>query len=294
MNAAEHPDRPPPRSGSGPEPGAPSIGLIVNTYQQPEYLSRVLAAITRQSSPPDQVLVADDGSGEETRETVAGWGSRQDFPVGHAWQPNAGFRRSRVLNLAIAQARSDYLVFLDGDTIPHPRFIEDHRRLAMPGWFVQGHRALVGREAAVLFGRGPFGADRRRALLAWGLEGLKSIYRWPVPWRARRPGIKGIRGCNLAIWREDLIRVNGYNERFEGWGREDSELAVRLGNAGVCRLDVRGWALCYHLWHPVASRERTPVNDQLLGEALRSRQAWCECGLDAHASGGAGSRAARP
>jgi hypothetical protein len=94
--------------------------------------------------------------------------------------------------------------------------------------------------------------------------------------------LRGIRGCNLGIWRADLIRVNGYNEAFEGWGREDSELAVRLMNSGVLRRDVRGRCLCYHLWHPPADRSRVAANDALLDAALRTRATRCEPGLDRH------------
>jgi hypothetical protein len=92
--------------------------------------------------------------------------------------------------------------------------------------------------------------------------------------------LRGIRGCNLAIWRDDLIRVNGYDEAFVGWGREDSELAARLINSGGLRRDLRGWALCYHLWHPPASRSGVEANDQLLSATVASRAKRCVLGLN--------------
>ena len=177
------------------------------------------------------------------------WAAKQSFPSNRVWQEHAGFRRARILNLAIARAASAYLVFLDGDTVPHPAFVADHLRLARPGTFVQGHRALIEQAGASFFGLGDFAADRRRALFRRQLRGLKHAYRWPWPACRYRSDLRGIRGCNLAIWRDDLLKVNGYNEAFTGWGREDSELAVRLMNTGARRLDVRGWAICYHLWH---------------------------------------------
>ena len=139
------------------------------------------------------------------------------------------------------------------------------------GCFVQGHRALIDRQAADWFGRGSFGADRRRALFAGQIKGWKHAFRWPVPLARTREDLRGIRGCNLGIWRGDLIAVNGYNEAFEGWGREDSELAVRLLNTGLRRLDLRGRALCYHLWHPPASRAGLAQNDRLLEDAIARR-----------------------
>lgn len=264
---------------------AGALALIINTYNQPEYLGRVLAAVTLQIRRPDEVLLADDGSGDETRAVFERWAGAQSFRTDHVWQKNEGFRRSRILNQAIARAQSDYLVFLDGDTLPHPRFMADHQALAADIFFVQGHRALVGQRAAEWFGKSEFAADRLRALRSGQLSGWKHAFHWPRPLRRVRTDLHGIRGCNLGIWREHLVRVNGYNETFIGWGREDSELAVRLTNSSVRRLDVRGWALCYHLWHPPASRGHLSVNDELLAQAQRDSGRRCANGLDQHLTG---------
>lgn len=257
-----------------------SLGLIINTFNQPEYLARVLEAVTRQRSLPEEVLVADDGSGEETRQVFQKWRTRQTIRCEHVWQVNEGFRRSRILNQTIAAARSDYVVFLDGDTVPHPSFVADHRSTAQRGAFVQGHRALVEEKAAKWFGTKDLNAERRRALFSGQLSGFKHAYRWPWPMQSYRDDLRGIRGCNLGIWRDDLLRVNGYNEEFVGWGREDSELAVRLMNNGIRRLDVRGRSLCYHLWHPPASRSSLQNNDELLQRAIESKVMRCTKGVD--------------
>ncbi len=261
---------------------APSLTLVVNTFNQPDYLLRLLNALSRQTQLPHEVVLADDGSDDPTRAAFESWAAKQSFSCARVWQEHTGFRRARILNLAIARASGAYLVFQDGDTIPHPNFVADHVQLARSGTFVQGHRALIEQTGASFFGLGDFAADRRRALLRRQLRGLKHAYRWPWPARRYRSDLRGIRGCNLGIWREDLIKVNGYNEAFTGWGREDSELAVRLMNAGTRRLDVRGWALCYHLWHPPASRANLSANDQLLQAALARKAARCQAGLSAH------------
>jgi glycosyltransferase involved in cell wall biosynthesis len=257
----------------------PGISLIVSSFDQPEYLARVLAAVARQTLPPGEVLLADDGSGEAVRGIFSRWAAAQSFPTQHIWQPHEGFRKARILNQAIARARNKYLVCLDGDTLPHPQFIADHQRLARQGRFTQGHRALIKEQAAKWFGLNSLARDRRRALLQGQLEGLKHAFRWPIPLLLSRPGLRGVRGCNLGMWREDLIRVNGYDEAFVGWGREDSELVVRLMNQGVRRLDARGWALTYHLWHPPASRGNLPTNDDLLAETIERRTTRCAEGL---------------
>jgi glycosyltransferase involved in cell wall biosynthesis len=261
------------------------LGLIINTWNQPEYLGRVLKAVALQSSIPNEVLLADDGSDERTRTVFANWVATFPGCGTHVWQEHQGFRRARILNQAIAQSESQYLVFLDGDTVPHPEFVADHRRLARSGTFIQGHRALVKKKGADWFGSGDFARERRRALFQWQLQGIKHAYRWPRAWQRRRRDLRGIRGCNLAIWRDHLVQVNGYNEDFIGWGREDSELAVRLMNLNVERIDVRGWALCYHLWHPPASRTSVPANDERLAQAQRDKATRCSAGLDQHLRG---------
>jgi len=259
-----------------------SVSLVINTFNQPDYLNRVLNAVSQQRVLPDEVLVADDGSAKETKVVFDQWRTAQKFRCEHTWQEHQGFRRARSLNQAIARARGDYLVFLDGDTIPHPCFIADHRALARQSQFVQGHRALIERKAATEFGLHEFGRDRLHTLCRFQLRGLKHAYRWPWPLRRVRQDLQGVRGCNLAIWRSDLVRVNGYNEAFVGWGSEDSELALRLMNSGVRRLDVRGWALCYHLWHPPVSRDEVAVNNELLARAVHEKSVRCEQGLDRH------------
>ena len=257
-----------------------TLSIVINTFNQPDYLGRVLNAVSRQRVLPDEVLLADDGSENETKTAFSQWRTAQSFRCEHVWQEHQGFRRARILNQTIASSRGDYLVFLDGDTIPHPQFVADHRALAGKSQFVQGHRALVGERAASWFGKNDFSADRRRAVFKNQISGLKNSFRWPFAHRKISHRLRGIRGCNLAIWRADLIRVNGYNEAFVGWGREDSELAARLMNSGVRRLDVRGRALCYHLWHPPVSRAELPGNDELLAKAILGKHTRCEQGLD--------------
>jgi len=257
-----------------------TLSLVINTFNQPDYLGRVLNAVSRQRVLPDEVLLADDGSENETKTAFSQWRTAQSFRCEHVWQEHQGFRRARILNQTIASSRGDYLVFLDGDTIPHPHFVADHRALAGKSQFVQGHRALVGERAAAWFGKNDFFADRRRAVFQNQISGLKNSFRWPFAIRKIKKRLRGVRGCNVAIWRADLIRVNGYNEAFVGWGREDSELAARLMNSGVRRLDVRGRALCYHLWHPPVSRAELAGNDELLATAILENHTRCEQGLD--------------
>ncbi|MGD0253940.1 MAG: glycosyltransferase [Verrucomicrobiota bacterium] len=261
-----------------------SVALVVNTCNQPEYLARVLSAVSAQSSLPDEVVLADDGSGEETLHVFEQWAVAQAFSVHHAWHEKNGFRRSRILNAAIALARSEYIIFLDGDTIPHRDFTADHRTLAKRNFFIQGHRVLVSQKASHFFGAGDFSSDRRRAFFSGQLKGFKHIFRWLLPFKRIVPNLHGVRGCNLSVWRSDLVKINGYNEDYFGWGCEDLDLALRLMNCGIRRLDVRGRALCYHLWHPLLDRSNLAANQRILAETASHQRVTCEHGLNQHLS----------
>jgi glycosyltransferase involved in cell wall biosynthesis len=258
----------------------PTVALIISTYDQANYLGRLLRALTAQDSPPQEVFLADDGSSDETRRVFRVWAdANKSTRSEHIRQPHDGFRKSPILNQAVARAQSEYLIFLDGDTIPHPQFISDHRRLARPGHAVQGHRALVRHKASRVFGLGDFSEDRSKAFWAGQLRSWKQVFRWPVPSRKVLRDLSGVRGNNLAVWREQMIKVNGFNEEFKGWGREDSELMVRFLRNGYPRLDVRGWALCYHLWHMPAAHNTHSADNQLRAAAADGRSA-CLKGLD--------------
>lgn len=262
-----------PRGGKG---GA-TVAIIVSTYNAPGFLRQVLQGYLSQTRFPDQLIVADDGSGSETAAVVADFAGRAPFPVLHVWQEDQGFRAAKVRNEAAKAASADYLVFSDGDCVPHPRFVEDHLRLAAPGWFVQGKRMLLGREVSPEFSYpGWFG------LLALCLKGQASgrhhLLRIPGA-TVEKKGLRGIKTCNLALSRGDYFAVNGSNEDFVGWGREDAELASRLYSYGLRRKDPLFSALVFHLWHPENSRQQLADNDQMLADSVASGKFFCANGL---------------
>lgn len=258
----------------------PEISLILNTYNQPGALEKALTGLAEQSRLPSEVVVADDGSGPETAAVIRQWSDRGLFPIQHVWQEHGGFRRSRILNRAIAASRGNYLVFLDGDCIPHRRFVEDHAALAEAGCWVQGRRCYV--DITAVDGFSPHFGSVVRCILTGKLSGAAKAFRLPFVKIKRNQSREGILGCNLAIWREDLVAVNGYDESFEGWGREDSDLGFRLYHLGRWRKLVHGRAILYHLNHPVVSRDQLSTNEDRLQETIRLKKIRCEKGLEAH------------
>lgn len=243
---------------------------MVNTFNAPEALEKVLSGVNRQSTVPLEVLVADDGSEAPTAKLIDAWKRRLTFPLSHIWQRHEGFRRTHVLNQAILKAAGDYLVFLDGDCVPHPEFVADHAALAEQGHWVQARRCFVKERHVPEF-------DLERISVAgWVLgrrieQGLKAFR---TPWHQVRydQDLRGVIGCNLGIWKSDLVAVNGYDESFTGWGREDSDLAARLFHLGRRRKFVRGRAVVFHLNHPVASRAQLESNQARLDETLTTKR----------------------
>ncbi len=261
------------------------LALVVTTYERPDALAAVLASIATQSSRPDELLVADDGSGPATDAALDAARDRLHPALQRVRQPHRGFRLTRLRNLAIAACRSDYLVFIDGDMLLHPAFIEDHRRQAAPGCFVQGVRIPLDAAGTEQMLRNPGQQPGRRDLHG---AGLRRLYGWHSPALqriARSIGnrVIAIKGCNQGFWREDLVRVNGFDEAIEGWGPEDKELCARLRHGGVKRRTLLGGGIAWHLWHPPAARERRADNEAILQRTLQLRSARCDRGLDAHA-----------
>jgi len=261
------------------------ISLIVTTYERPHALAAVLATVATQQRAPDEVLVADDGSGAATRAVVERFAAHSRAPVAYMRQEHADFRVARLRNLAIAASRGDYLVLIDGDMLLHADFIADHAAVARPGDFVQGVRIPLddpGTQAALATPTLPACRATPR-----GTRGLRRLYglRSPLLARACRKlanPVVAIKSCNFALWRTDVVAVNGFNEDFVGWGPEDKEFAARLTHSGCSRRTLIFGGIAWHLHHPPASRDRRAANDALLAATLADRTIRCRHGLDAH------------
>jgi glycosyltransferase involved in cell wall biosynthesis len=255
-----------------------AITLIVSTYDNPGALGKILESLVIQTMAPLEIIVADDGSGEPTRILIEESIRRLGLPIRHIRQEHEGFRKSIILNRAIAAARGDYLIFLDGDCVPARDFIADHASLAERGFWVQGRRAFVDESCVSTFT--PTTRCIRNLILSGKLTGLPKALRLPGPIVKRDQQQRGILGCNLGVWREDLVAVNGYDETFVGWGREDADLANRLYHLGRPRKFVYGRAILYHLNHPVVSRNRLSENQSLLEQTIAERRIRAVKGLD--------------
>jgi glycosyltransferase involved in cell wall biosynthesis len=257
------------------------ISLVITTFNRPDALIRILNSLEEQIKMPYEVIVADDGSGPETTECIARFSTRSPCTLHHVWQSDKGFRLARIRNKAIRKATGDYIIFLDGDCIIPRHFIKDHFFLAKEGFFIQGKRVLVGKRVVGAFDHN--GANSFFRLLKFMIRGdlsnIHHLIRLPFYPATSSKSLGGTRGCNMGIFKKDLHAVNGFNEDFMGWGREDSEFAVRLYHYGIKRKQHPFMAICFHLWHKEPSKAHLAVNDKILEKAMSSNDYFCPNGL---------------
>lgn len=229
---------------------------------------------------PDEVLIADDGSGGDTSAVVKGFSERALVPVFHIWQENRGFRAAKIRNEAIKRSSGDYLVLLDGDCVVNRHFLLDHMALAEKGCFIQGKRVHVRKRTVAAFDHEH--ANSTLALMKMAvlfqISNIHHLIRLPLFLSARNTKLKGIKSCNMSFFRDDIMAVNGFNEDFVGWGNEDSELACRFFKYGLKKKVHQFMAICFHLWHPT-NKTMPGGNKQLLQATIESKEYFCRNGL---------------
>jgi len=267
----------------------PNITVMVSTYNQPRWLEKVLWGYRAQTRSDFELLIADDGSGEETTAVIAA--ARADFGdrLRCIWHPDRGFRKCEILNRAIVAARGEYLIFSDGDCIPRPDFVEGHGRLATPGRFISGGVVWLPREFSStitaadiaggsvasgrwLAGRGWRGGRQRLRLLH--NPGLARLLDRLTPTRA------SFNGHNTSAWRSDIFAVNGFDAEM-GYGGEDRAVGERLENLGITGIQARYRLVAFHLDHDRPYRDAAVVrrNRELRDRIRRERLTRAERGI---------------
>ena len=254
------------------------VALVVSTYNRPGSLAKVLAGVSRQSRAPDETIIADDGSTEMTEKVISYWKESTGNMATHIWQPDEGFRVASIRNEAIRRSNADYYIFLDGDCVPHRRFVEDHIELSEENVWVQGRRAFVEQKYVPAYFPGATG------FLNWWIlgraDGLGKGIRWPgFFWKRKDKKTAGIISCNMGVWAKDIERVNGFDEAYQGWGLEDTDFGVRLYNAGLIRKLVYGRAVVHHLNHDTLPRNYFSSNQTKLDQTIRKAMVRCSKGL---------------
>jgi glycosyltransferase involved in cell wall biosynthesis len=266
---------------------ASTISIIITTYNRPDALTAVVEACFTQDDKNFEIIIADDGSTNSTLQTVADLQARSPMPLRHVWQEDIGFRAARARNLGIRAANSEYVIFLDGDCVPQKDFVSNHRRLSKRGYLVTGSRVLLSEgytrrllEHHLDIQRlGPLGKLKLR-LTGDANKSLQTVLVWPDFGREMKHfSWRRIKSCNMAVWRSDLEMVNGFDQSFTGWGHEDSDLVIRLFNAGVLRKDGAFATEVYHLWHREAKRDQESSNRSIVLQRARDKTTQATSGL---------------
>ena len=279
------------------------LSVIVTTYNQPEWLEKVLWGFESQTFRDFELLVADDGSDERTRALLARLTPELGYPVRHVWHEHDGFRKCTILNAAIAQSEGEYLFFTDGDCIPRPDLLRVHHANARHGSFLSGGYLKLPIETSQLITKADIlagDATRYSWLRANGTRRSRRLAR--MKWGSFTSALLDrvtttaptFNGHNSSVWRADLIAVNGFDERLE-YGGLDRELGERLENAGIRGRQMRHRALVVHLDHPRGYRnaEAMARNRAIRDEVAAKQITRAPVGLDRHLTVGAGQLSAR-
>lgn len=249
----------------------PLTSLIISTYNRPAALRLCLESIKAQTILPGEIIIADDGSTLETKELADHYSSRFSIPVKHVWQPDNGYQLARIRNKAFAAAGNDYIIQVDGDLILHPRFIKDHMGIAKEGTFVSGARALLDEKlTADLLALTDYSSIKiKRSALGKKYNAVHSkiLSTFNYVFQRGMGHVDYVLGCNMAFWKEDLVKVNGYNEEFTGWGKEDNDISIRLINAGIKLRFLKFGGIVYHLFHNERPLERVAANEEIFNES---------------------------
>ncbi len=258
------------------------VSLIITTYNWPEALFLVLKSVKNQFKMPYEIIVADDGSNRKTASLIKKFSKEFKLEIIHSWQEDKGFRAAMSRNKAIAKAKGDYIIMIDGDMILHRNFIKDHICFAKKNSFVQGMRAKLSEQKSneimktkdihfKKFDKGlkskRYGIDNK--LLASIFSGTCYIYK-----------LNMLQTCNMAFYRNDALKINGFNEDFIGWGREDSEFGARMLHSNIIRRDLRFAAVAYHIHHEGNSRKMLDHNHKIYLNTLKNKLVRCENGID--------------
>lgn len=254
----------------------PTVSLLISTYNNLDFLKLCLESVHTQTVLPDEVLIADDGSKDDTRIFLEELSRTFPVPIRHFWHEDDGFRKARICNVAIRESKCDYIIFTDCDIIEERHFIEDHLRLVRPGAFIIGSRVLVDESTTKIFlKQGRFDRDALKIPLSHRLNSLHVPILQSVLAPRLAVKVSRWRGCNMSMWRDDLIAVNGFDNRFTKWGNEDVDLIERLLRSGRRQLTLKFGAVGYHLWHPFNKPSDMSVIEERKREILSGARPVC-------------------
>ena len=258
----------------------PSCSLVTPTYNWPEALELLLLSVLNQTHLPNEVIIADDGSKEETKLLIEKFQKKFPIPLVHIWHEDVKNRKPRIMNKAIAAAKFDYIVEIDGDIIMNKYFIEDHLKNAEKGFYLFGSRVNIQKNILEqLFKTKNIDFN----VFSKGIKKRLRTIRFPFLMNFAKPHLtrsKKLRGCNMSFWREDFIKINGFNENLVGWGIDDSEMIQRLHNIGIQGKRLKYAGIAFHIYHPEQSKSHIEINNEIERLTTENKITYIEKGVD--------------
>ena len=260
------------------------ISVIITTYNSPDFLKKCLDSFLTQCDKNFEIIIADDGSTSSTKKIIESF-KNSSLKIYHAWHEDKGFRAAKIRNEAVKLSSGEFLIFIDGDCIVFNDFVKNHRNISEKGFFSRGNRAKLSQKFSKII----IGTEDQNKIsilkLIWlrinnDINRLLPVLRFPnYPFKKlKKKKWEGAKTCNLGVWRSDFETVNGYDESYEGWGREDSDFVVRLINNNIYRKEAIFSTGLLHLNHEIISRENFSRNDKLLEDTIQNKKTYAKNG----------------
>lgn len=258
----------------------PSCTLIASTYNWPEALELLLLSVLNQTVLPNEVIIADDGSRDNTKQLIEDFQIKFPIPLIYVWQEDLKMRKAIIMNKAIAISKYNYIVEIDGDIIMNKHFIEDHLTYAKKGQYLFGSRVNIQEKLLPelfskkiidfnMFSKG-IKKRGRTIRIPFLMNFAKSVDRLS----------RKLRGCNMSFWKEDFVKINGFNESIVGWGNEDSEMIQRMHNIGIKGKRLKYSGIVYHIYHKEQSKSRLEINNGIERQTTENKLTFIEKGIN--------------
>jgi glycosyltransferase involved in cell wall biosynthesis len=258
----------------------PTCSLVTPTYNWPNALELVFESILKQTCLPNEVIVADDGSKEETKKLIEKYQTIFPVPLIHIWHPDNGNQKPKIMNMAIAKSKYDYIIEIDGDIIMNKNFVKDHLTYAEKGSYLFGSRVNI--QECIL--DTIFKSKKTHyTFFSKGIKKRGRAIRLPFVMRFAKYYNKRsskLRGCNMSFWKEDFIKINGFNETLVGWGMDDSEMIQRLHNIGISGKRLKHTGIAYHIYHKEQSKSHVEINNKIEEETTLKKLTFIEKGIN--------------
>lgn len=265
------------------------LSVIITTYNQPEWLRKVLIGFEHQKMDDFEVIVADDGSDEKTRMVIDSFRNKFKFPIKHVWHPDTGFNKCAILNKAIVESASNYLVFTDGDCIPEYHFMQVHADRRDEGHFLSGGYLKLPMAVSKAITEEDISSQRCFDAKWLHSVGLPSSFKnTKLTFKGGAAALMNVitptgatwNGHNSSAWKKDILAVNGYDERMR-YGALDREMGERMMNNGIKGIQIRYSAICIHLDHSRGYKNKTDLdNNAAIRNATKSeKKTWTDFGI---------------